>query len=342
MIVAFLFLIGQIHFESVAKWDMADHEIYGSETPFAVSNNGIVAILDVDQRRVVLIDPTDNSHKTFGAKGEGPGEFQRPFSISWLDQSKVFAVLDKDNNRLSKWDANGGLVEEVSLSTSGFLWGASFLDAENLLWIRNPRGMKGTKPTLFHYDLEQQQNNQVWQYQPRLPDNTYSVNGSVFEITLAWDPSLLFGVGSDFIAVMFGGANQLHILDRSGKMLNTVEDLDFPRPPISDAQKEFVFNGGPMTRMPPPVRKMVMDNQIIPDKWQNVIEIRVDSEDRIWVFGPSSSLTAPAPYRIVNRKGDLIRDGKINAIPSYIFKNVLYYITSDEENRYLEKVSWSQ
>ncbi len=49
----------------------------------AVGGDGRIAVVDVDEKRVILTDPRGTFLRAFGREGSGPGEFGYPFSIAF-------------------------------------------------------------------------------------------------------------------------------------------------------------------------------------------------------------------------------------------------------------------
>jgi len=75
--------------------------------------NGNIYILDTKSRKIFSFDSKGKFIREFGRKGEGPGEFQSPFSMGIIADEEIF-VHDITNNRLSFFALNGSLSKEIS------------------------------------------------------------------------------------------------------------------------------------------------------------------------------------------------------------------------------------
>jgi WD40 repeat protein len=63
-------------------------------------------------------DALGNLIKTFGHKGQGPGDLQNPAALDLLD-AKILVVNDAGNRRLSLFDLDGNFLRTVKLGKGG-------------------------------------------------------------------------------------------------------------------------------------------------------------------------------------------------------------------------------
>ena len=91
--------------------DFSNTEIYKplNTRQVAISESGNVFILDRDENRVLIYDNQGSFRKTFGQKGEGPGEFNRVYWIKVM-QGQLYV---HDRKGLSVFNLEGDFKERV-------------------------------------------------------------------------------------------------------------------------------------------------------------------------------------------------------------------------------------
>lgn len=88
--------------------------------------DGTLVVLDGGERRIAIVDAKQNDVlRRFGPSGQGPGEILSSNSIIWPAEGTTFWVLDPGNQRLSRFDVEGGLQEERRVDIPG-LGGVAF------------------------------------------------------------------------------------------------------------------------------------------------------------------------------------------------------------------------
>jgi len=94
-------------------------EQFGSVRGLAVLSDGGVAVLD-DQAAEVRVFGSDGAYvRTVGTKGEGPGEFQAPRSVTRLP-GDTLAVYDYRAARITRFGPRGSLGRIVTLTFEGY------------------------------------------------------------------------------------------------------------------------------------------------------------------------------------------------------------------------------
>lgn len=102
----------------------------GSGPSFDISADRIV-LLDAKQRKFYIVNYKGELLKTGGSHGQGPGEFQTPLSICYLDDGS-FSVFEQYPSRVIHFDRNGvyekeqpvrfGKLERTAIPRGAF-WG---------------------------------------------------------------------------------------------------------------------------------------------------------------------------------------------------------------------------
>jgi len=164
--------------------------------------------------------------------------------------------------------------------------------------------------------------------------------GRYFQFYFLWDPGLLFDVGSELIAVMFGAEDKLQLLGHDGKSMGTIKVKGFPRPPLDPAQVAEEFDNGYLVDMPKEVVSVIKQKQPLPKFWPNVLSLLVDDRNQVWLFGSAQPSDGAHPFVVMDRKGATLGSGRVPALPAQVRDNRLYYlglgIGEQEGDRILE------
>jgi hypothetical protein len=93
---------------------------FGKIRTVAVGDDGRVYVLDGQDRRVEVFDSTGRYLKTFGRRGQGPGELSSASSMSIIRKNSEIMVLDTSSRRLSFFDLEGAFLRQISMKD---VWG---------------------------------------------------------------------------------------------------------------------------------------------------------------------------------------------------------------------------
>jgi len=90
-----------------------ENQLFTMGARVAADENGTMYILDPGNGRVVVFDKDGGFVRTFGKKGQGPGEFQQPNEIVIHDGQVM--VVDTGARKLHMFDAEGAFQGEKAL-----------------------------------------------------------------------------------------------------------------------------------------------------------------------------------------------------------------------------------
>lgn len=96
-----------------------DNLAFYSPEDMAMDAQEKIYILDSGNHRIQIFSPKGKYLATFGRLGQGPGEFQHPFSID-IDSKGYLYILDRWNNRIQTLTPEGKAYKTTAL-TSGRL-----------------------------------------------------------------------------------------------------------------------------------------------------------------------------------------------------------------------------
>ncbi len=73
----------------------------------------LVYIVDSGNHRIVVFDLAGNFVRTFGQKGQGPGEFNNPTGLC-VDENSRIVVADYQNNRIQIFSPEGEILQNIN------------------------------------------------------------------------------------------------------------------------------------------------------------------------------------------------------------------------------------
>ncbi len=79
----------------------------------AVAPDGSIFVSNSLQHNVIKFSPNGDIVKTFGQKGQGPGDFLHPYSVTILDDKYLIIKDYVTSRRISVFDLNGNYVKII-------------------------------------------------------------------------------------------------------------------------------------------------------------------------------------------------------------------------------------
>jgi len=312
--------------DTIWRQDLGELEVYQSRA-LAVSDQGEIAVLDRNSPLAIILAADGSLKARIDRPGQGPGELQSPVEVGWSAAKKAFGILDFANRRISFWDVKGNFVGETPFP-GGALFSPAFPDAETAFCARNPDGMNA-EPALIRYHLANAETTLIKQYQA--PDHDWSTAGnpeSPIRIRFRWDPVLLFGMGSDFLAAAFSDENQIEVIDFKGARVRVLQ-VNLPRFEITDAQIE---EG--VALLPTALQASARRGVVKPEAWPILRALFVDGKDRVWAIGASRDVAAAHPFLVYDRDGASLGKGEVEKVPNAVDSEALYYFDGDEDDHF--------
>lgn len=111
---------------SIGKGEKAE-EIFSEITSFAVDDEGNIYLLDRKENKVLVFDNRGKYLRTFGKKGQGPGEMNGPIAIH-LTPAKELLIEDGLNRRFAFFSLDGKFLRDISTARF-FIFGGAALDS---------------------------------------------------------------------------------------------------------------------------------------------------------------------------------------------------------------------
>jgi len=305
-----------------------------SASPMAVTESGNLILLDKSEQQLVYVSPQGLLIRRLGGQGQGPGELERPDYLQWLPTQKWVAVADRQTNRTSFWDQQGRFVRSVS-NLNSVSFNLIYLSDTQIVHDADPTGVFEGHPKLILSTIGQEDrllfSHQLKNKKP-VPMVTLQEN-EIFSKRLPWDTELIFGAGPDFVVVSFSETNLVHLRGHNGEDLVAPFPSRLPLRRLTQARIHAFLNTVP-ERFQKPMEKIISKPEYLP----RLKSVRVDNHARIWLLGPKSSLGSAVPFRVIDRKANLLGEGGLPGTPVVVAGEQLYLFEENVESGQIDLV----
>ena len=332
-------LYGEITFEleedlSIGREDDENYVFYRS-VRIAVDSEGNIFVLDRGNCRIQKYDKNGNYLQTIGRKGQGPGEFERPYVIH-LDLEENIYV--QDGRQINIFNKNGDFKRIISLSNFIVPFGITITKKGNILAQTQSRVnlQKGTDDIIL-INSEGKKIKTIasfpWETPPPLKGNFYLGN--------PYTPGLYFCPLDEELGI-YGYASEykLFVINSSGEVVCIIEK-DEPGEPFTSREKkklidEWVERLNRRKQGPKYSRSEIKNAIKFPKDKSFYSMILKDDKGRIYVAKYKLSIDKDkiAEFDLFNREGYYLYKVKMLLYPRIIKDGYIYRTESDQETGY--------
>ncbi|MCJ7581756.1 MAG: 6-bladed beta-propeller [Candidatus Aminicenantes bacterium] len=303
--------------ELVIKEDEEKY-LFSNLIALAVTDDETLFALDYKAMDIKKFDKNGIFVKIFGKKGQGPGEFIRPFSLSVTGENEII-IYDLVSRRFSFYSKDGQFIKD--LSAAEFSFTSPRVDSKgNILAIIAERNRENPVYDLKKYDSAL---NYVCSYiSIPIPDPLiYNIYRPSLQWTLNEEDKVIFGYPEKY---------EFHIFNPEGSEIMKIEKEftpnDITQEHIDLAKKAAERFSGEMKLE-------------IPPHYPAYSYISVEEKDNVFVqtyYKENNVLESF--YDVFNPDGKFICKIQFDAMPRAWKKGKLYTIENDEEGFQVIKI----
>lgn len=339
---------------TVGEYMGEDWESFGRLADVGFDREGNAHVFDIQEDRVVVLDPDGTFVRFVGGPGEGPGELQSPLGLHVLRDGR-YVVSGAAS--IEVFAPGGEHLRRIPFQTVVALFNTKALPDGSLV------------STVFRFDMERYREGLEQLDSPGRPIEIFPIeHGTPEALYTAWElpdpederrsarrpsssdgvsrmsagrsfePGLHFDVISDGrLAVVDSIGYRVKLVSRDGTVVGTVERPIAPRT-VTEAMKEAARDRYRAREVPSNVgifriERESVDELRFADEIPVIANMAVDWDDRIWVERTGSDGVEPGPIDIVTPEGGYV--GTLPAdgvrIPSAFGPNgLMAYIEADE------------
>ncbi|MDH5467157.1 MAG: NHL repeat-containing protein [Candidatus Aminicenantes bacterium] len=323
---------GEILFElekdlSIGRED-DDNYLFYNPGNIAVDDQGNISILERGNCRIQKFDKNGKYLQTIGKKGQGPGEFERPYSLL-LDKNNNIYVSDR--RKIHFFNHTGEFVKTIPLS-----------DQVNDFWVSPEGNIFGLITTRAERErtkivVKMNSEGKILENIAQFAEVTQVMRKSgnvvqTFSITHSYNPSLYFVFSNDY-QIFYGDSSEYSFsrinLDGEVELIVKKEE---PLHSISQKEKDKIYEGfSELIKQWP--EGVVEEAVQFPVHRPFFDRILIDEKGRIYIkkVKPVLDETENVGFDIFNREGYYLYRTSLPFSPE-IIKNGCFYdlFTSDE------------
>ncbi|NOR15024.1 MAG: 6-bladed beta-propeller [Candidatus Aminicenantes bacterium] len=316
---------------------------------FLVDEDEMIYIVDGQDQVIKVFDSTGSLLRSFGAKGEGPGEFQSIGYFSFLPDGRLL-VMDSRARRTSLFDQHGDFISShqwtKSLSQAHLTTNSSYIIQE-YTFEDGDNPLSERILLINEYDFE---GNEVRSYGEFTPPkfNTHSEKNITVGVRVPHARQSVFAgdLKRQQLYHCLSSTYLIEVFDMTGKIVRKIDRPYEPLPFTSGDKDEFLarYENSRNERM-----KKIVQSIVFPSVKSVVQRMIVDDEGRLWVVTSEQKEEDEVTftsYDIFNSDGHYEAKVWIDKPPSYFLKGKMYRMHTDEDSgyRYLKRyrVIWSE
>jgi hypothetical protein len=296
-------------------------------------DEGNFYVLDVNAYKVHKFSPRGKLLLTFGRKGEGPGEFLKPYHIAITEKGEL--AVSEDLNIVSFFDGQGKYLTRLNLKQKigGILLSLEYAGPD-LFYVE--KVVPGNQLKQMLIDLKDDANNK---YLFTLPDISVKIirdgRQALYSVRIhECTPMILFTHYKGYSAAGFSKAYDILLFDRQGKQIAHLK-RDIKPLQSTSTEKEAFADAIRSTRLPEDVKKNVI--QQIPGT-KNIFDKLLISHQYIYVFRTKTDTTAdesPIPVDLFSLAGKFQGSMALKDKPTLVTDEWMYIPETDENDNLL-------
>ena len=300
-----------------------------------VDDEGNILVLDYSDCRIQKYDKEGKYLRTIGRKGEGPGEFQRPFRSYLAPDGKLYV---NELRKLHVFNENQEYIRSIILESPLRSFGVT--KEGNIMGYTSTRSEEEMTIDIALIDPEGKRTKTIASY----PDQGVMIQRGNITVgtTPPYSPGLFFCPVDENLGIYgFSAEYMLFQTDASGEIIRRIEKEERRQPTSKDEESEYIKKlwdrqrevGGKISEGD--IRKLHTFAEYKP-YFTNII---MDDEGNLFLPKPKSVLHPEdfTYYDFFNKQGYYFYKIKISDItPRVIKKGYIYTYGSDPDTGYYE------
>ena len=319
---------GQLRIDPEPVYQFGDDDLFWDDVRALDVSDSLLVVLTESDPVLHLFSLDSGTHlRSWGLKGEGPGEFASSADVAWVG-SLIYA-LDTSERRVSIFEANGELVKTVPVSGLGlpFTNRMDHVSGDTVVFTAyEPMGggnavvawtADGFVRTVVEYDDPPQ-------VRLEAPDAPGLTLAAPFTARMRWT------VVAGEVVYWSGSGEQLEATSVDGTATHTLSLPVSDRFEVTaDDRESWIRTGIPtefMGRRPfEPLRAVARETVEFPDHHALVRQLLTDDQDRIWV---RRNRSGEPVWDVVERTGQM--SGRVTLPRGFSLRAVIpgYVVTT--------------
>ena len=326
---------GKWDFNKKLLWETesAGDEVFGEIQNIAVSVKGNIFIADTKHSLIFMFDKDGDFLKTFGKKGEGPGELREYFGGDQLHVTKN-RIIFVDRALVHYFDLKGNYLNTIQFSP--VLRAREFINTDTFLSAPPTVDRRaGDTSKILLYNLKTDKKTIITSFKPfdKATDTQESGGNQVTVGIVIGDITPLMMVRYKDNKIYYGmsNKNEINVCDLNGKHIMKFSNPEKKQNKVSDKFKNDLK--AMLGEVPENMLNNIMNG--LPKKASFFSAIHVDSKGNIYLFESDPDSETKKIIDIYDKTGKFIYRSSITSSEERTINNILLnnnYLFIDAED----------
>jgi hypothetical protein len=306
---------GPIVFRADEDWtpNLPSELFFESRGDIAVAPDGSVFVSNTTRHTIYKFDPAGRFVKSFGRKGQGPGDLTHPGRLSVLDGKYLVVGEYATNQRLSLFDLDGAFVEIVG--TGRFTSQATALGNGKIAYVSTSGRMEATeminRNEVFVIDWESGAQKSIAKREIRIPLARTSSGGIVISSMAG---VLLARTRDGGLVVGTTDRAELEVFTADGALVRTI-DTGWKAMPVTAKYRDR-YAALQRERAEAEGRKLPAQLPSLPDNLEVLQDVWTDGQGNILICRKTDCLEdCPLEFKVYSPAGEGLCDLELRPGP---------------------------
>jgi hypothetical protein len=266
----------------------ADARGFGRIADIEIGDDRAIYVLDALDRTVHVFDESGAPLRTFGGRGAGPGELERPAALAWGPGGRLW-VVDTANGRFTVFDPAGDVV--ATHPYPGFYpWAIGFAPDGRLLAVTSGFDLLQPQAILFEArvagaEIEELRRTELDFVQ--WPSNyVQQSDGMVVVLEVPFSPAPAFRIGpTGHLWYATTGEPWVHRRSADGDVAQTV-GREFQPTAVTEAERREVLAGAEVDRLRREIGEAAVADfaSQLPATRPHLLGFFLDDQANVWIM----------------------------------------------------------
>jgi len=211
----------------IGKETKDENSMFSRLGSIQVDDDGNIYVLDTKEILVKVYDKNGKHLRTFGKKGQGPGEFQSASRMYMAEREKL-TFLDTENKRFSYYSLNGECLKETSCGKWNLRESAKADSKGSIYGETLSISLEGAKKKLLKFDPQFNQVSEIADLEVKMKPPYVNPMPAKFFFMVTKEDNLIWAITLKY---------ELNVINSKGERIKKIVK-DYNSVKITDAEKE--------------------------------------------------------------------------------------------------------
>ncbi len=307
-------------------------QIFNRYISAEIGKDGILYLMNMPGYTVYIVSPEGELLGQFGGRGSGPGEFELPTRMFWLEDIQELWINDMRLARVSRFTSDGDLIDTINYARHRYEW-------DRLQYLGNGRflgqkldGASSRAEKTNHYGFLDEGFSWEMDFLSLPGQKNYQSREG------GWSPLPFSGMpqvecqSNGRIVVGRPYEKRLYYYDNRG-VLNLIIEHEWDAPKVLEQEKRAWMED--IRNRPNPVDPSFLAKVQLPEQRPSFVSIRLDDGGRVWIQRSRSGLSTDRRmylFDVFDVDGEWLGTQTLDFIPLMFHSDCVYQLITSQEH----------